>query len=65
MTHCSNNCSCDAPEVIAVPANADQVSCDGGGGPLGHPIVYYTFDGGDRVTCKYCDREFVRPSAHS
>lgn len=58
MTHCPLNRP--APEVIAVPADTDQVACDGGGGPLGHPIVYYTFDGADRVTCKYCDREFHR-----
>ena len=52
----SNN----TPEMIAVAADADQVSCDGGGGPLGHPLVYYTFDGKDTVECGYCDRQFTR-----
>jgi NADH dehydrogenase (ubiquinone) Fe-S protein 6 len=47
-----------APEVIMVPADADEVACDGGNGPLGHPMVYYTFDGQDEVTCGYCDRLF-------
>ena len=49
-----------AEEMIAVAADADQVSCDGGGGPLGHPLVYYTFDGKDTVECGYCDRQFTR-----
>ena len=49
----------DAPEIVVVPANSDQVCCDGGGGPLGHPLVYYSFDGGDVVECAYCDRRFV------
>lgn len=52
-----------APEVISVSDKADQVSCDGGGGPLGHPLVYYTFDGGDQVECGYCDRLFVKERA--
>lgn len=49
-----------APEIINVPAGTDEVSCDGGGGPLGHPLVYYTFDGRDQVECGYCDRCFVK-----
>lgn len=49
-----------APEVIIVDADADQVSCDGGNGALGHPLVWYSFDGRDRVVCGYCDREFVK-----
>lgn len=49
-----------SPETIEVPANSDQVKCDGGGGALGHPLVYYSFDGQDRVECGYCDRVFVK-----
>ena len=49
-----------AAEVIAMDPHTDQVRCDGGGGPLGHPVVYYTFDGKDTVECLYCDRTFVR-----
>ena len=49
-----------APEVIQIPADADQVSCDGGNGALGHPRVWYTFDGADRVECAYCDRLFLK-----
>lgn len=49
-----------APEVIEVPADADEVRCDGGNGALGHPLVWYTFDGRDRVECGYCDRLFLK-----
>ena len=48
------------PEIIHVAADVDQVACDGGGGALGHPMVYYAFDGRERVECAYCDRIFVR-----
>lgn len=51
-----------APEVIEVKKDADQVACDGGNGALGHPLVYYSFDGKDRVRCGYCDRVFIKKS---
>ena len=51
------------PEIIKVPANTDQVACDGGHPVLGHPLTYYTFDGEvDFIECGYCDRRFVRSS---
>ncbi|MFN3826507.1 MAG: zinc-finger domain-containing protein [Micavibrio sp.] len=52
----------EAPEVIIVDNDADEVSCDGGGGALGHPVVWYSFAGTHSVTCQYCDREFVKRS---
>lgn len=47
-------------EIINVAPDVDQVVCDGGGGPLGHPQVWYTF--GDRmvVACHYCGRKFIK-----
>ncbi len=53
------------PEIIIVEDKADGVSCDGGGGPLGHPQVWYVFDRKDHVECGYCDRLFVKESAKS
>jgi uncharacterized Zn-finger protein len=47
-------------EVIPVPAEAVEVCCDGGNGVLGHPMVYYTFDGNSQVTCGYCGRLFTK-----
>ncbi len=47
-------------EKIAVAKDVDTVCCDGGGGALGHPNVYYSFDGVDMIECGYCDRQFVK-----
>jgi uncharacterized Zn-finger protein len=48
------------PEIFKVPEAVHQVSCDGGGGAMGHPKVYYSFDGGEEVVCGYCDRLFTK-----
>ncbi len=53
----------DTPEVIEVPADCDEVRCDGGNGALGHPLVWYTFDGRTCVECAYCDRLFLKKTA--
>jgi uncharacterized Zn-finger protein len=47
----------DHPETIAVATR--KVSCDGGGGALGHPKVWYDMGEDDFVECGYCDRVFV------
>lgn len=47
----------DAPETLVV--DASRVCCDGGGGALGHPLVWYTIGAAGFVDCKYCDRRFV------
>ena len=46
-----------APETLHVKSK--RVSCDGGGGALGHPKVYYDMGEDDFVECLYCDRRFV------
>lgn len=48
------------PEKIEVDAHADGVSCDGGGGALGHPKVWYAFEDQNSVECMYCDRVFTK-----
>ncbi|MFN3700643.1 MAG: zinc-finger domain-containing protein [Alphaproteobacteria bacterium] len=48
----------EAPEIIDLAADADGVMCDGGGGALGHPAVWYSFDKQNSVRCGYCDRLF-------
>lgn len=45
------------PEIVFVETR--KVSCNGGGGALGHPIVWYEMGDDDEVECKYCDRRFV------
>jgi uncharacterized Zn-finger protein len=46
-----------APEVITV--STKRVKCDGGGGALGHPVVFYDMGEENFVECLYCDRRFV------
>ena len=47
----------EPPEIIVV--SRTRVSCDGGGGALGHPKVYLEMGHEDFVECGYCDRRFV------
>jgi len=35
-----------------------NVACDGGGGALGHPLVWYSLEDG-QAECGYCDRLFI------
>lgn len=53
------------PEIIPITVDADEVVCDGGGGALGHPRVWYTFDKQDSVECGYCDRVFTKLKKHA
>jgi uncharacterized Zn-finger protein len=50
-----------APEYIIVTSR--RVKCDGGGGALGHPVVFYEIGEKDFVECLYCDRRFVLDDA--
>lgn len=52
-----------APEIITVDDDADEVACDGGGGALGHPKVWYSLAGQDSAECGYCDRVFIKARA--
>ncbi|KAI8920649.1 zinc-finger domain-containing protein [Entophlyctis helioformis] len=51
-----------AQELIqAVPikwVEARRVSCDGGGGALGHPKVYINLDKDQPMSCGYCGLRF-------
>ncbi len=49
--------SIDPPEIVEV--SGTEVSCDGGGGALGHPRVYLKIDARGWIECPYCDRRFV------
>lgn len=41
------------------------VSCDGGGGPLGHPKVFINTDKAEIATCGYCGLPFVSALPHT
>ena len=47
-------------EIIEVDDAEETVACDGGGGPLGHPLVYLRFEGKPQVDCYYCSRRFKK-----
>ena len=37
-----------------------RVSCNGGGGALGHPQIWLNMGADNTVTCPYCSRHFVK-----
>ena len=39
--------------------NTQELYCDGGDGPLGHPRVFLTMTKNGTVDCPYCGRHFV------
>lgn len=47
-------------DVIEVDRDVETVGCNGGDGPLGHPMVYYPIGHEHEVVCNYCGRRFVR-----
>ncbi len=47
------------PQAEEVRVTQKRVACDGGGGALGHPLVYMEMGEDDFVECTYCDRRFV------
>ena len=46
-------------EEQAIIVETTTVSCDGGGGALGHPKVFLTFDDDHEIVCPYCSRRFI------
>ena len=59
--HTTHNASDDtlAPAEERTIVKTRRVSCDGGGGALGHPRVFMDMGQDTSVECKYCDRIFV------
>ena len=44
--------------VVCEHCVAVGVSCDGGGGALGHPKIYLEISKDGKVVCPYCSRTF-------
>lgn len=44
--------------VETVETTEHRVSCDGGGGALGHPTIYLEMGEKTEVDCPYCGRRF-------
>lgn len=36
-----------------------KVSCDGGGGVLGHPKIYLDMGKENQIICPYCSKNFI------
>ena len=55
-----------AETAEVIQTESAQVSCDGGGGALGHPRVYLQIkpEVGE-IECPYCGRRFVLKSNES
>lgn len=53
----------ESREIEQIKDDVQSVACDGGGGALGHPLVYLSFETGDEVDCYYCSRRFVKARA--
>jgi len=37
---------------------AKRVACNGGGGTLGHPLIWLTYGKDGTVICPYCSKKF-------
>ena len=42
-----------------IEVETTTVGCDGGGGPLGHPMVYLNLEAKGVIDCPYCGRHYV------
>lgn len=45
--------------VETLYVETEVVGCDGGGGPLGHPLVYLNVAKEGQIDCPYCSRRFI------
>ena len=52
------------PQAEEILVTQKRVACDGGGGALGHPLVYLEMGDETSVACTYCDRSFVLSAHH-
>ena len=50
----------DEIKTIKVEASTETICCDGGEDSLGHPAVYFTFDGQNIIVCNYCGKTYKK-----
>jgi len=48
--------------IAQVRDGTKEIACDGGGGALGHPLIYLPFGEQLFVECYYCGRRFEKKS---
>ncbi len=56
----TTDAAASAPEIVET--DKTRVTCNGGGGALGHPNVYLEMGEETEVQCPYCSRLFVLKS---
>jgi len=54
----TNQIQTGAPDPDVTYISEHRIACDGGGGALGHPKVWYSLEDGEAI-CGYCDRKFI------
>ena len=51
--------------IEIIETDCKVVKCDGGGEPLGHPVVYLNLGKEGQVICPYCSKCYINPSYSS
>ena len=49
-------------DEMTIYTQAARVSCNGGGGALGHPLIWLNIGADNKATCPYCSRLFIKTS---
>ena len=57
--YASNPSPLEAPSLDIIEVDQKRVSCDGGGGAMGHPRVWLHLGEDNQVMCTYCSRSYV------
>lgn len=55
-----NQSTASQTDEMTIYTDAARVSCNGGGGALGHPQVWLNMGADNTVTCPYCSRHFIQ-----
>ncbi|MEM7541336.1 MAG: zinc-finger domain-containing protein [Pseudomonadota bacterium] len=50
-------------KVTTVAEDKESVGCNGGGGSLGHPLIYLRFENKKEIDCYYCGARFIKVDA--
>ena len=55
-----NHIMASQDDEMTIMTNQARVSCNGGGGALGHPQIWLNMGADNTVTCPYCSRHFIK-----
>lgn len=56
----NNQAQAAQSDEMVIETNESRVSCNGGGGALGHPQIWLNMGADNTVTCPYCSRQFIK-----